>query len=179
MAPIRRCELPEAALLHKYQRGGGFADCYFTTIARRVSHVEYVEAFYTTALFKVERSILARLVSKPSNDTQVRQLAEGTRDSFAAWNVEARSTDQLLLADFQGRTRSWLMVAPAQGDPEARPTTLYFGSAVVPATSRSGAPSLGLAFRLLLGFHTLYSRALLAAARSRLARKENSPTSKT
>ena len=171
MSSIRRCELPEQALLRKYQHGGAYADCYVTAIPRHVSHAEYVEAFYTTALFKVERAILARLVSKPSNDADVHQLANGKRDSFAAWNVEARSTDQLLLCDFQGRTRSWLMVAAEPSGAQSGHTALYFGSAVVPVIGKSGTPSLGPVFRLLLAFHKLYSRALLRAARSRLARK--------
>ena len=171
MPSIRRCELPPGALLGKYQHGGAYADCYVTAIAGRVSHADFVEAFYTTPLFKVERQLLAWLVSRPSTDVQAGQLAAGTLDSFAAWSVEARSADQILLCDFQCRTRSWLMVGVGQGG-ALDETRLYFGSAVVPlAGARSGPRSLGLGFRLLLGFHKLYSRALLAAARSRLARQ--------
>jgi hypothetical protein len=115
--------------------------------------------------------LLAWLVAKPSTDTQAAQLAAGTRSSFAAWNVEARSTDQLLMSDFKNRTRSWLMAGSAPGGAIAG-TRLYFGSAVVPARSaQSGRQSFGAGFRLLLGFHKLYSRALLFAARSRLANK--------
>lgn len=170
MSSIQRCELPPGALLGKYQHAGAYADCYVTEVARRVSHAEYVEAFYTSALFKVERLLLSWLVAKPSTDVQASQLAAGTLDSFAAWSVEARSANQLLLSDFQGRTRSWLMVSPSEtGDRED--THLYFGSAVVPVVrAASGVRSLGLGFRLLLGFHKLYSRTLLFAARSRLAR---------
>ena len=168
--PIRRIELPHAALLRKYQGEAAYADCYVTDVARRVSHAEYVEAFYTTSLFKVERLLLSWLVAKPSTDAQARELAAGTLDSFAAWDVEARSADQLLMCDFQGRTRSWLMVAAAaHGGSED--TRLYFGSAVVPARSAaSGTRNPGVVFRLLLGFHELYSRPLLSAAKSRLAR---------
>lgn len=175
MFSIRRCELPREALLGKYRHGGAYADCYVTEVARRVSHAEYVEAFYTTALFKVERLLLSWFVAKPSTDAQACQLAAGTLDSFAAWNVEARSANQLLMSDLRGRTRSWLMVAPAEGSsPEG--TRLYFGSAVVPIVrAGSGARSMGLAFRLLLGFHKLYSRALLSAAKSRLARIRHTP----
>ncbi|MDO8372388.1 MAG: hypothetical protein Q7T39_10710, partial [Polaromonas sp.] len=120
-----------------------------------------------------ERLLLAWLVSKPSTDAQASQLASGTLDSFAAWSVEERCEDQLLMCDFQGRTRSWLMVVPAEGE-SAASTRLYFGSAVVPARApRAGArtPGLGLTFRLLLGFHKLYSRALLFSAKSRLMRQ--------
>ncbi len=173
MQSIHRSELPPGALLRKYQNGEAYADCYVTQIARHVSHAEYVEAFYTTPLFKVERRLLAWVVSKPSTDAQAGQLACGTLDSFAAWSVEERCEDQLLMCDFQGRTRSWLMVVPAEGE-SAASTRLYFGSAVVPArAARAGArtPDLGLTFRLLLGFHKLYSRALLSSAKSRLMRQ--------
>ena len=129
-----------------------------------------MEAFYTTAVFKLERLLLARFVSKPSSDAQARQLAAGELNSFAAWDVEERRVDQLLMSDFRGRTRSWLMVAPGPGDGAAT-TRLYFGSAVVPIVNRgSGEARLGFAFRALLGFHKLYSRVLLRAACSRLAR---------
>jgi hypothetical protein len=167
MPSIHRCELPQGALLSRYQREGTYADCYVAEIARRVSHAEYVEAFYTTTLFKVERLLLSWLVSKPSTDVQASQLAAGTLDTFAAWSVEARSENQLLMSDFQGRTRSWLMVISSS----VEQTRLYFGSAVVPVVSaKSGTRTLGLGFRALLGFHKLYSQALLFAAESRLAR---------
>src|SRR5450755_1253047 len=132
MTPIRACALPADVLLSRYLRAGAYADCYCTEIARAVSHAQYVEAFYTTAVFKTERMLLDWFVSRPSTDEQARELASGTIDSFAAWSVEARSTDQLLLCDFQGRTRSWLMCAPGTGN-DSTGTLLYFGSAVVPA----------------------------------------------
>ena len=170
MTAIQACALPVDALLCKYLRGGAYADCYVTQVARPVSHAEYVEAFYTTAVFKTERLLLAWVASRPSTDSQARDLAAGTSSSFAAWSVETRSTDQVLLCDFQGRTRSWLMCAPATGNVPAG-TLLYFGSAVVPArNSRSGASEMGVVFRGLLGFHRLYSRVLLRAAASRLER---------
>jgi hypothetical protein len=169
MSSIRHCELPPEALLANYRNEGAYADCYVMEIARRVSHAEYVEAFYTTALFKAERLLLSWFVAKPSTDAEARELAAGTRNSFAAWSVEARSANQLLLCDFQGRTRSWLMVG-SSGAAGLNGTRLYFGSAVVPVVSRkSGTRTLGLSFHLLLGFHKLYSRALLSAAVSRLS----------
>jgi hypothetical protein len=133
-----------------------------TNAAGSISHAEYVEAFYTTALFKTERIILSWLVSAPSTDHEARELAVGERDSFAAWRVEGRSKDQLLMA--AGRTRSWLMVNPGEGF-----TRLYFGSAIVPKHSGVGG-GLGLGFAALLGFHKLYSRALLGATGSKLRR---------
>jgi hypothetical protein len=63
MFSIQVCALPQA-LLAKYAQGGNYTDCYTTKVARPVSHAEYVEAFYTSALFKLERLLLARFVSK-------------------------------------------------------------------------------------------------------------------
>jgi hypothetical protein len=167
---IEKCGLPEGALLRRYLRSGAYADCYVTEIARPVTHAEYVAAFYTTALFKLERLILAWLVARPSTDAQAGALAAGTLNAFAAWTVEARADDQLLLSDFRGRTRSWLMVEGTRID-GAPGTRLYFGSAVVPVADRiSGQSTLGITFRALLGFHRLYSRALLQSAKARLTR---------
>lgn len=164
---IEPCALPAAALLRKYSYDGAYVDCYVTRIATIASLPEYVEAFYTTGVFKLERWILEWLVSKPSSDAEARHLAQAQTESFAAWSVEARAPDQLLMCDFQRRTRSWLMVAPNENG--AAGTRLYFGTAVVPVRSKSGELRLGFAFSALLGFHKLYSRVLLRAATSRLA----------
>ena len=169
MVPIHACELPGDALLRQYHGSGGYADCYVAESARPVSQAEFVEAFYTTAVFKLERMLLTWFAARPSTDSQAAQLASGERGSFAAWSVEARNHDQLLLCDFQGRTRSWLMSAPASN---GRTTRLFFGSAVVPTVDRrSGATRMGATYRVLLGFHKLYSRILLRAAATRLARR--------
>ena len=159
-------ELPSSALLRKYIDQGAYTDCYVTEIARTVSLPDYVEAFYTTPIFKLERLILKWWVSRPSTDAEARDLAHGDTDAFAAWSVESRVSDQLLLCDFQHRTRSWLMVSAIESGGSG--TRLYFGSAIVPVRSRSGEARLGFAFNALLGFHRLYSRILLRAARSRL-----------
>jgi hypothetical protein len=167
---IKACELPIGALLLRYRETGAYTDCYAVEIAGLVSQAEYIEAFYTTWVFKLERLLLAWFVSKPSTDLQATALASGALDSFAAWTVEGRAADQLLMCDFQQRTRSWLMCAAVTGE-AATGTRLYFGSAVVPVThSTSGRKTMGLAFSALLGFHKLYSRVLLRAAVSRLRR---------
>jgi hypothetical protein len=172
-------ELPADALLRRYREQGAYTDCFAIDVPGQVSHAQFVEAFYTTAVFKLERLLLALFVSRPSNDAQAGELAGGQREQFAAWSVEARAPGQLLMCDFAGSTRSWLMAVPVSGldpadgahaangagnglDPGRGPAThLYFGSAVV--RSRQGG-----AFHALLGFHKLYSRILLRAAASRL-----------
>jgi len=169
MASIQACALPEQALLAEYMRGGAYTDCYATELTGSVSQAEFVEAFYTGSVFKLERLLLAWFVARPSTDAQARELARGNLGTFSAWRVEARTADQLLMCDLSGRTRSWLMVAPGHTTPAS--TRLYFGSAVVPVRDKaSGRPRQGFVFKALLGFHRLYSRVLLNAARSRLAR---------
>lgn len=165
--------MPDDALLGSYSREGAYTDCYATEVSGAVSQAQYVLAFYTTWVFKLERVILTWVVSRPSTDAQAKQLAEGSIDTFAAWHVEQRSTNQLLLCDFQGRTRSWLMVAPVVAGRDAR-TRLYFGSAVVPVRNpTTGISTLGRGFRALLGFHKMYSKVLLYSAKSRLERQRS------
>ena len=169
MPHIRACPLPDAALLKRYDDIGAYTDCYETDFDCHVSHEQFVVAFYTTWLFKLERWILSWAVKRPSTDAQAVELARGHRDQFAAWSVEARCMDQLLLCDLHGRTRSWLMVS-SDGE-VGQGTRLYFGSAVVPRVDpATRIPSPGLLFRALLGFHRVYSILLLRAACSRLVR---------
>ncbi len=167
LPPIAACALPDHALLSKYKHSGAYTDCYTAEIAKPVSHREFVEAFYSGSVFRMERLLLAWFLSKPSTDAQVRELSRGELTDFAAWRVEDRNANQLLMCDIHGRTRSWLMVEPIGSGT----TRLYFGSAVVPVVDRaSGKARMGVVFKALLGFHKLYSRVLLHAARSRLSR---------
>ncbi len=167
MPKVYSSPLPADSLLRPYAGSDAYVDCYTTEIAGSVSHAEFVEAFYTSWLFKLERFILRCVVARPSTDTQVKQLANGSIDLFAAWSVEARAANQLLLCDYLSRTRSWLMVSTTPGA-TAGHTRLYFGSAVVTITGKDGERKLGIVFDSLTGFHKLYSRLLLGAARSRL-----------
>ena len=167
MPRVAACPIPERALLAAYPARGAYADCYATDCAGTITHAAYVAAFYTTWLFKLERSILRWTVAKPSTDAEAERLGRGELDRFAAWSVEGRAEDQVLLCDYTGRTRSWLMVEPLDGS-----TRLYFGSAVVPRNRPGDAkPVLGFPFSALLGFHKAYSVALRRAARARLERR--------
>ena len=168
MFSIESCSIPDGALLNNYLGEGTYTDCYVTDICGSVSHAQYVMAFYTTLVFKLERLILKIAVSRPSTDDQVKQLATGSIDAFSAWYVEARTENQLLMSDFHHRTRSWFMIVPITGASGTR-TRLYFGSAVVPVQDYGkDRLTIGFGFRLLLGFHRIYSEVLLYAARSRL-----------
>jgi hypothetical protein len=162
---IEKCSTPPNSILNKYvNMPGAYTDSYLTEIPAQVSFSDYVLAFYTTPLFKVERLILKIVVRKPSTDQEARELADDTRSQFATWTVEDRSANQILMCDFAGNTRSWLMSIQTENG-----TRLYFGSAVVPQhRSKDGGPSLGFVFRVLLGFHKIYSVLLLSSARTRL-----------
>ncbi len=173
---ITTCSLPDDALLQKYRHTPAcdtaptYTDCYTVRITGNVTLADYIYAFYTSWLFRLERRILQYLVHKPSTDHVARELADGTIQSFAAWQVEARTSTQLLMCDFLGRTRSWFMVE-ALSETGKSLTVLRFGSAVVPKVSKdSGRTRTGLAYRVLLPFHRLYSRLLFRAALSRLRR---------
>jgi hypothetical protein len=170
MTTILASDLPDAALLQRYKRDGAYTDCYRMDLPRDVSMAEYIAAFYTTWLFKIERRILALALGKHSTDDAAQALALGNESNFAAWSVEDRSSNQLLLCDFLGRTRSWLMVEPVRSS-RCASTRLYFGSAVVPKSGLvEGNASFGFAFHAFSGFHHVYSRALLRVAHAKLSR---------
>jgi hypothetical protein len=162
MLSVQPCSLPEGAFLRAYADEGAYTDCFVTEVQLSVSQARYVQSFYTTPAFKLERLILKMAVSRPSTDEDAQALAQGTTTRFSAWDVERRDDSQILLRDFTGRTRSWLMATPGSG----ATTRLHFGSAVVP---RAKEAAYGVHRRPpLLAFHRLYSAILLNAARSRL-----------
>src|SRR5215208_2708642 len=145
MLLIKKCPVPANTFLHSYVANGAYADCYCTEISRPISFPKFIFTFYTTPLFKLERFILTWTIAKPSTDKQARELAACERETFAAWRVENRGESEILMCDYQSRTRSWLSVLPV-GDSRTR---LYFGSAVVPGrNSKTGKSSLGFVFQM-------------------------------
>jgi hypothetical protein len=167
---IEACSLPDGALLARYRElAGAYTDCFTVSVGRAVTATEFIEAFYTTGLFKCERFVLF-LIGRGCTDEDARRLARGEADKFAAWTVEGRAEGQLLVCDFAKATRSWLMVGPRQ-DGQAG-TQLYFGSAVVArAKDRAGNPQTSWVVRVLQPAHRFYARALLRAAVGSLARR--------
>lgn len=167
---IEACSLPDGALLTRYRdMPGAYTDCFTAPVGREVSASEFIEAFYTTWLFKCERFVLF-LIGRGCTDADARALAIGKVDKFAAWTVEGRADRQLLVCDFAKLTRSWLMVG-ARRDGGAG-TQLYFGSAVVPtAKDGAGNPRPTVGFRALTPVHAFYARALLRAAAGKVSRQ--------
>ena len=76
MTSIKPCEVPTDSLLRKYKDDHGYADCYVAEVTGAVSQAAFIEAFYTTALFKVERAILKHLLARPSTDAEAKQLVQ-------------------------------------------------------------------------------------------------------
>ena len=174
---VKRDQLPSTALLTRYSHAhdgpNAYTDCYVTQVDGHVALESFVYAFYTSWLFKLERLLLDYFAKIPSTDAQARAVAGGSGNEFAAWTVEDRADDQLLMCDLRGTTRSWFMVDQVDAG-EAAMTVLYFGSAVVPqSAAATGERKISHGFRLLLPFHKLYSRALLSLAKSCRKRTEN------
>lgn len=157
MSSVQKCAVPQGSLLAKYTQDGSYADAYRVELPGRITLPIFIKAFYTTWLFKVEALILKYTVERPSNDMEAQELAVSSRTKFAAWDVEGRTENELLMCDMLARRRSWFMVTH-----ENERTQLYFGSAVVPVKNpKTGKSSLGFLFVILLGFHQLYSYFLL------------------
>lgn len=157
--------LPEGALLKEFVDRGEYTDCFVANVTADVTFPEYVESFYTTRLFKVERHILKWLISRSSTDEEARKISRNEIDEFAAWTVHRRSNNQLVMMDLRQQTCSWFMLVPQESG-----SLLYFGSAVMRNGETPRGKALTWPYRCLLGFHRLYSRALLQAAVSRIGR---------
>jgi hypothetical protein len=124
----------------------------------------YINAFFNTWLFRIERMILNTAAKKPASDEDIARLAQGTSNTMSAWQVERRDADQILFEVPQTPIRTWLMRSG-----EGEKTQLYFGSAILPdAVDRNGNAKMPFLFHALLGFHKLYARALLFSAKRAL-----------
>ncbi|MEH6646281.1 hypothetical protein [Sulfitobacter sp.] len=159
---IAECPVPHGAFLARYVgQGATYTDCFMIDLSRDVTLEDYLGAFYTSPLFRAERAVLTLLLRRWIKDSELSQMLSGGRDSFAAWNVEARSKDQILMRDFSGSTRSWFSAEVSTDG-----TRLSFGSAVM-ATEGVKLPFVA---RLAMPLHRIYAKALLRAAHRRLSR---------
>ncbi|MEM1262909.1 MAG: hypothetical protein AAGH76_10975 [Pseudomonadota bacterium] len=161
-AGVKRVAVPTGALLNRYGDGSGhgaraYTDAYSAAVTIDVPLPTFIDAFYSTPLFRLERFALG-LAGLGTNDDEVKALASAERDRFAAWTVEARTDNEILLCDVHGRTRSWLMCERGVDS-----TELFFGSAVVAANKRAGRETVPWQYRWLFPLHRWYSRALLSA----------------
>ena len=66
---VRVSRVPPDSLLGGYAASGAYVDCYVTELQTSVTHAQFVEAFYTTPLFKLERLLLGLFMSRPSTES--------------------------------------------------------------------------------------------------------------
>ncbi|MEM9173429.1 MAG: hypothetical protein AAGA84_12075 [Pseudomonadota bacterium] len=168
MAMIEAIAVSRTSPLGRYATGDNYTDCFSVRIEARVSLEQFLAAFYGSRLFALERRFLANALGHRSTQADIDALAEGSTDKFAAWQVEFRGDDNILLCDVSGRTRSWLKCQPDRRS--ATPATaLMFGSAVLRREGHSFKARLSRALiRLTIPLHRLYARALLRAAKNGL-----------
>lgn len=150
MPAIEAMPLPGISLLARRRGPECYRDALRAEVPGRVSLAELIAAFYGGGAFLPERLAL-RLIGRGAGRAEIAALAEGRTTRFAAWTVEAREPDQILLADFQDFTCSWLWAEPL-----ANGTALWFGSGV-------RRPERAVVQRLM-PVHRWYARRLLAGA---------------
>jgi hypothetical protein len=175
MFSVTQSAVPDDALLRTYwggarpERWRESGDCFVVVANRVVSLGEFVFAFYTSPVFRLERAILRLLAGAPSTNAEARGLADGSTMSFAVWRVGERTATQLLMCDRYERTRSWFRVVHLNDGK----TLLQFGSAVASRSNFRAVPGArGSLFGLLLKFHVAYSQVLLHAAKRGLMREQ-------
>ena len=144
---------------------GCSADAFKDNVKFPVSLEEFIQAFFGSNAFQMERTLL-KIIGKPYvSPADIKALAASQQTQFAIWQVEAQSDHEIMLKVGNGPIRSWLMVLPEQNGK----TSLYFGSAVLPQDkTKNGTPQIGFLFRALIGFHNFYSRLLLNSATKKL-----------
>jgi hypothetical protein len=157
----RAIAVPKDSLLHRYVgQDGAYTDCFEVMLPISATMEEFIVAFYTTWLFRLERLVLTLARRRRITDAHVQALAVGEADTFAVWQVEDRAEGQLLLADDAGHTRSYLAFVAIDGG-VAR---LIFGSAVVVPTGGE----MPVWVRATIPLHRIYSKLLLRSAERRL-----------
>jgi hypothetical protein len=143
----RACAVPRDALLCAYvDRAGTYTDCFEVMLPGEAGLHDFIEAFYTTWLFRLERAVLSIALRRRVRDHEVTALANAQADSFAVWTVEGREPTQILLRDLSGGTRS------------------LFGSAVV---GRAGQ-DFPVWLRATMPLHRFYAKCLLRLAERKL-----------
>ena len=85
-----RESVPSDSLLKTYrgaiqpERWGTYADCFAVTVDREVDLTDFVFAFYTSPVFRVEGFILRLLLGASSGKADARAIADGTCRTFSA-----------------------------------------------------------------------------------------------
>ncbi len=64
MPKVMETDLPSNVLSVSYKEQGAFVDCYYINIEKEIHLDEYLKVFYTTALFKLDRSLSSLVTFK-------------------------------------------------------------------------------------------------------------------
>jgi hypothetical protein len=169
--PVKIVEtLPDDSYLHEFAARRAHTDGFYCDLSGTITLSDFIDGFYTSWLFKLERLILALAIAKPSTDREALALARGELETFAAWSVEMRCHNQIIMRDYQSKTRSWLMC-----ERRGSGTRLYFGTIIEPSIIIDETRAdLGFWFHLLMPAHIIYSKALLKAACDQLSKVNES-----
>ncbi|NVE95130.1 hypothetical protein [Altererythrobacter lutimaris] len=157
MGKVRACELPEGSLLAGFGGADDYRDCFCREVPGEVSLEQYIERFYSSAVFRPERVVLG-LIGRGASAEDIRALASGESDQIAVWKVVERKPDEILLLSRDTNTASWLAVSSsseAVGQTKNK-TKLLFGSWVGGINESR--------WRVMLAPHVWYSRLLLESA---------------
>lgn len=168
MSRITAPPLPDDSLLARHRGPECYRDAFRVEVPGDVSLAELITVFFGSGAFLPERTAL-RLIGRGAGRAEIAELADGRAKRFAAWELEAREENELLMHDFLDKTCCWLAVSPGGEAPDLagglpRPgagrTYLWFGTGVRdfegPIISR------------LREAHRWYARWLLAGAARRL-----------
>ena len=170
MTRITAPPLPPQSLLARKRGPECYRDAFRASVAGEVSLGELVTAFFSSRAFLAERMAL-HLIGRGADHADIAALAAGRTERFAAWQMEAREENELLMHDFLDQTCCWLAVSTRGPDgaldgplpvPERGRTFIWFGTGV----REVGGPIM----RNLQGAHRFYARQLLAGAARGLAR---------
>lgn len=164
MITVKRIGVPEGSFLKAYEgREGCETDCFQADVPGHPDIDRFVHIFFDTWVFRIERRLLALLGEDYATSEDVAALAGRSSDTLAAWTVQDRSADEIILAFKRPRGRTWLQATQLDGSLGS--TRLRFGSALLPNIDSEGqTASISWGLKIGLPLHRLYARLLLAAA---------------
>ena len=102
--PLREHSLIAGQSLHERY----VTNCFRNEIPKTVDLSDFIDAFYKTPLFRLERLVLSLATTGRMRDVDITALSKGQVDRISVWQVETRLDAQILLS--AGGTKSWLMV---------------------------------------------------------------------
>eukprot|EP00123_Amoebidium_parasiticum_P021633 comp70918_c0_seq1/m.48123 comp70918_c0_seq1/g.48123 ORF comp70918_c0_seq1/g.48123 comp70918_c0_seq1/m.48123 type:complete len:227 (-) comp70918_c0_seq1:452-1132(-) len=145
----------------------------------------YMDSFFTSPVFKLERFIL-RLArqGRPVTDSDIRSYEYEKGDAVQVFTVvETTHTEALFCWDEKLHGYTWFAVQRAGQQPAlteevgvsegSGEVVLLFGSALKGGGADEVNGAMSLFWRTALAFHVAYSRLLLAAALRRFERRQS------